>query len=251
MIDNGNSPNMDFASIQQKVAELLETGQEFHADLLEAIRTRSESTGSSKFTSVSPALEKNYEAWYSLSLRLISSVLPERAADFQRLYWDKSARYNIRSYLIYGGTNHPERIASNLQNQIALLSAVEGALPSVLLHLRGTLQANLLDSELDVAARLLRHGLLRPAGVVAGVVLERHLISVCDSHGISVGKDVSISKLNDALKKANVLDLADWRRIQLLGDLRNKCCHPKDDDPTEEDAKDLVEGVAKTIKRVF
>ena len=86
---------------------------------------------------------------------------------------------------------------------------------------------------------------------MAGVVLERHLKSVCDSHGVAVGKTVTISKLNAVLKEAGVLELADWRRIQLLGDLRNKCDHQQEKDPTKDDVTELIDGVAKIIKKVF
>ena len=250
MSDSGHLSKMEITAIDHEVAELLETGRKLHADLLETIRTRTQRGQVGTWTPLSPALEKKYETWYSLSLRLIQRVLPERADDFRTLYKSDSG-YSIHGYLTIGRTRGATQVASRFQNQIALLRAVQTALGSVLSDLLGVVQADFFDSELDVAGDLLQDGLLRPAGVVAGVVLERHLISVCSSHGVSTGNDVSISRLNDALKKAGVLDLADWRRIQLLGDLRNKCSHPKQKDPTVEDVTDLLDGVAKVIKRVF
>lgn len=251
MPNRNKSLSQDFADIHQKVADLLETGLGLHADLLDAVQTRTESTESGEYTALPPTLETNYEAWYSLSLRLVSSVLPERAEDFQRLYWTRSSLINMRDYLVSGRTQHAQQLARKLQNQIALLRAAQSVLRSVLVDLRGTLQADLFDSELDAAASLLKNGFLRGAGAMAGVVLERHLQSVCDSHGVAVEKTVTISKLNAALKKAAVLELADWRRIQLLGDLRNKCDHQREQDPTSEDVTELIDGVVKTIKKVF
>ena len=247
----GHLPNKEFAGIHQKLADLLETGRGLHTDLLETIRTRTERTEFGEYTSLSPALEKEYEAWYSLSLRLVSSVLPERTDDFQKLYRGKSSISSIRSYLVSGETQYPEQVASRLENQIALLRAVQAALGTALTDLRGTLQADLFDSELDAASSLVSNGFRRGAGAMAGVVLEGHLKSVCAKHGVAVGKTATISKLNAVLKEAGLLELADWRRIQLLGDLRNKCDHQKEKDPTRDDVTDLINGVAKIIKKVF
>jgi len=56
--------------------------------------------------------------------------------------------------------------------------------------------------------------------------------------------------LNDALKNASVLEIAQWRFIQHLGDIRNLCDHHKGADPTKEQVDDLINGVAKIVKTV-
>lgn len=250
MHDSNHSPKRGLDDIHRSVRELLEAGRELHADLLHTIETRTRRRPYGDFTALSPTLGAKYEAWYSLSLRLISSTLPERSGDFRALYKSESD-YDIRHYLTLGETSRPTQVASKLQNQIALLRAVQTALGSVLMDLRGTLQADLFDSELEAASSLCRNGFLRGAGAMAGVVLERHLMTVCDSHGVATGKTATISKLNAALKEAGILELADWRHIQFLGDLRNKCDHQQDKTPTSDDVTDLIDGVAKIIKRVF
>lgn len=42
-----------------------------------------------------------------------------------------------------------------------------------------------------------------------------------------------------------------FRHIQLLGDLRNKCDHKKDAEPTKQEIDDLIGGAEKIIKTVF
>ena len=248
---NSGRPNTDFADIHQLATELLRTGRELHDVLLDTIRTRTRREPLGAVTPLPHALENEYESWYSLSLRLIARVLPERADDFRALYKSKGPVHDIYSFLTLGETRGANGVASRLQNQIALLRAAQLALDSVLLDLRSTLQAGLFDSELDAALSLLKNGYLRGGGAMAGVVLERHLMSVCEDRGLSVRKPVTIAKLNEALKKAGVLDLSEWRRIQLLGDLRNKCGHQKHADPTKDDVTELIDGVAKVIKKVF
>ena len=121
-----------------------------------------------------------------------------------------------------------------------------------LFDLKGLLQADLFDSELDAAKELGKKGFLRGSGAVAGVVLEKHLSQVCDNHGVkSRKKHPSISDYYQLLKDNEIIDKIEWRFIQRLGDLRNLCAHKKDREPTKEDITELIEGVDKVIKTVF
>ena len=49
---------------------------------------------------------------------------------------------------------------------------------------------------------------------------------------------------------AMVIDTAQWRFVQHLADIRNKCDHKKSADPTPVEVTDLVDGVAKVIKTI-
>ncbi len=113
------------------------------------------------------------------------------------------------------------------------------------------MHADLLDDELIAAQELNKHGYPRGAGAIAGVVLEAHLGGVGESHSLRISKSATISTLNDALKKAEVLDTATWRFIQHLGDIRNKCDHKSDAEPTQANVAELIEGVRKITKTVF
>lgn len=88
---------------------------------------------------------------------------------------------------------------------------------------------------------------------MAGVVLERHLKQVCTNHTVALGKkkNLTISDLNDALKNSNSIETTEWRRIQLLGDIRNKCDHASKVEPKEEEVLELIDGVRKVIKTLF
>lgn len=98
----------------------------------------------------------------------------------------------------------------------------------------------------------LRLGFLRPVGVVAGVVLESHLRQVCENHKVRVNKQhATISDLNDLLKNAGVCDVAAWRNVQRLGDLRNLCGHKRDREPRSDEVADLVDGVEKVMKTIL
>ncbi|CAD6493542.1 MAG: hypothetical protein LAKADJCE_00536 [Candidatus Argoarchaeum ethanivorans] len=60
-------------------------------------------------------------------------------------------------------------------------------------------------------------------------------------------KNAAISKLNNILKDSNLLDISDWRKIQYLGDIRNKCNHDKKVEPKKEEVADLILKVKEMI----
>jgi hypothetical protein len=118
-------------------------------------------------------------------------------------------------------------------NQIQIVSSAMTRLDEALSNIRGLLQADLFDSELEAARHLAKNGHLRAAGAVAGVVLEAHLGAVCDRHSVAIRKkDPHISELNDALKNADIFDVANWRWMQRLGDIRNLCDHKSSATPS-------------------
>jgi hypothetical protein len=98
---------------------------------------------------------------------------------------------------------------------------------------------------------LLKNKFFRPAGAVAGVVLEKHLHQVCDDHKIKITKkNPGISDLNELLKVNNIIEVPQWRHISMLADIRNVCDHHKGAEPSLEQVTDLINGVEKVIKTI-
>ena len=82
--------------------------------------------------------------------------------------------------------------------------------------------------------------------------MESHLTQLCENHNIKITKkDPRISDLDELLKTNDTIEVATWRFIQHLGDLRNKCDHRKKTDPSQQEIEELIEGVAKIAKSVF
>lgn len=108
------------------------------------------------------------------------------------------------------------------------------------------------DSELEAAKVLFKNGFLRAAGAIAGVVLEKHLIQVCNNYKINLRKrKPTISDYNEALKKYGIIDVPLWRNIQRLGDIRNLCVHGREREPAVDEVEELVNGVEKIIMTLF
>lgn len=218
---------------------------------------------------VKGSLEKEYQRWYTESCAVIKQILPDRLAEFEQLYKGdgkrkeiNSSAYNIQDWLngIRAGSNiHGEKyradfgiISMCFKTQLSILKSLETRFESMLFDIRQFVQADLFDSELDAARELIKHGFLRGAGAISGVVLEKHLAQVAENHNIKTRKkNPTISDFNDLLKNGDVLDVPSWRQIQRLGDIRNLCDHNKDREPTKGEGEELVAGVEKFTKTLF
>ncbi len=215
-----------------------------------------------------PSFGESYQSWYSEAKVLVRLLLPDRLEDFVRHYEKPKSRKEItyENYRIEDclqGINvtrgaykekvvGPDAAIPQFRQQLAILKAVKKRFESSLFDIRQLVQADLFDSELDASGELAERGFLRAAGAMAGVVLERHLLQVCDSHGIRLTKKApGISDLNNVLKEGNAIDVPQWRFVQHLGDIRNLCDHERSVEPTREQVDDLIAGVGKVIKTLF
>ncbi len=215
------------------------------------------------------SFQNGYQKWYTEACIVIKQLLPHRSGEFEALYKADPRRKNIdaSSYTIQdwlmglrANVNYVrEKVfddfaatRNRLGVQLDILKSVEARFESSLFDIRQLVMADLFDSELEAARELLKKGFFRGAGVVAGVVLEKHLAQVCNNHAISVRKqNPAIGDLNDLLKDGNVMDVPAWRFIQRLGDLRNVCGHDKQREPTEAEVTELIGGVDKITKTLF
>ena len=218
---------------------------------------------------VKGSFESDYQRWYTEACAVIKQLVPDRFLEFEHLYKGEGKRkevnsttYNLQDWL--NGIRVTENylgekpyddfaiVSMRLQTQLAILKSVESRFESSLFDIKQLVQADLFDSELEAARELIKHGFLRGAGAISGVVLEKHLGQVCENHSITTRKKhPTISDFNDLLKNGGVLDTPSWRQIQRLGDIRNLCDHNKDRDPTKEEVDELIGGVEKFTKTLF
>lgn len=231
-----------------------------------------------------------YQAWYTEACRAIVSLLPERIDEFKKYYecvpngMSRDPRnFCIKDWLVghrtprmlpqrrtvsfhikgdpppVQDTPRPEKafddsrvIKGIFTQQVEILKSVLGRFESSLFEIRGLIQADLFDSELDAARELLENGFIRAAGAIAGVILEKHLRQVCENHAIEVvGLKSSINGFNTLLYKCNVYDKLICRRIQSLADVRNLCDHADDREPLPEEVQGLIGGVGGIIKEIM
>lgn len=207
-----------------------------------------------------PAFRSAYQSWYSEALAIIKILLPDRISDFIRYYEKPKNRkvldydnYSIEDYLI---GLHSGRVSASVgidlfRQQLNLLKACKKRFESSLFDIKQLLQADVFDSELEVAKELNKKGFSRAAGAMCGVILEGHFAQLLEKRAIKTKKHPTINEYNELLKAEHIISIEVFRFIQYLGDLRNKCDHKKDEEPTKDEINELIQGVEKIIKTVF
>lgn len=200
-----------------------------------------------------------YEKFYTLALKFVKSIEPGRLDDFVKQYKDeKRKEVSVATYLIsdaivgyehsYGNYSRISA-APRMATQVGILLAIQENLSKSLNDIDTLIRADLFDDELESASHLLARGHIRAAGAVAGVVLESHLAVVSDRHGFkSRKKNLNIADYNEFLKSEGHFEIAEWRRVQSLADIRNLCDHQKGREPSTDDVSDMIKGVARVIK---
>lgn len=212
--------------------------------------------------------KQDYHAWYAKAQRAVSALAPERLEEFDGYYTGNkgvkavkdfsSLTAGITHYLqgitttSYGvEKNYYGKFASGLQQQIHILEAISVNLEDLLFNLESEIHYGVFKSEVDVAKELKKNKLLRPAGAVAGVVIESHLKAIFTKRGLKPKKkNPCMADYNDDLKDQKIIDIAMWRLIQRCGDIRNYCVHPKEREPTLDEIDDIIRASEKILSEV-
>ncbi|RBQ28422.1 DUF4145 domain-containing protein [Aliarcobacter vitoriensis] len=110
----------------------------------------------------------------------------------------------------------------------------------LLSSIKSLIEADVFDTELEQAKELLSNKYKLAAAVIAGVVLETALRSLCDKEKIPHGK---LDKMNADLAKAGVYNKFQQKSITALADIRNSAAHGKDSEFTHKDVEDMIRDI--------
>ncbi len=92
---------------------------------------------------------------------------------------------------------------------------------------------------------LFKTGYFPAAGAMAGVILEQHLTALCEIQTPPLQlRGNTIDPLSATLKSAQIYDQTQHRRIQVMGDIRNRCSHSVSQPASKEEVWELIEGVS-------
>jgi len=144
-----------------------------------------------------------------------------------------------------------EKYSNKIANFTALgylkaifLAAREDFEGGYLTSVRNLVHAELAESELEQASELLKAGYFSAAAVVAGVVLETALRTLCDRHEISHGK---LDRMNADLAKAGQYNKLLQKRITALADIRNSAAHGKTDEFQSADVESMINEIERFL----
>lgn len=240
-------------SLKEEILNLITEAESICKNILNNVQTIS-SVNKSPLLATNPKVERQYHSWFFKAKKICQKFYPDEAYKFE-MEFDMIIREYLKgndvlhSYYNKKEKDRFDKFHTAINTQIAILNAIYENFDTIFRRFEAYLNADAFGDELDASKHLHKNKFYRASGALAGVVLERHLRNYCMSNNINISKkNPSISVYNEAIK--STIDTSDWRKIQLLGDLRNLCDHDKSEEPTKEKVKELIDGVEYIIKTI-
>lgn len=195
---------------------------------------------------VQPRLSQQGERWYRGCRELMVQQNFSGLGDFDDCY---SGRGQSISQIIHLDKFEPEPMLTkehtikwfkyNLQQARALVNSVTEEIKSRELPIESALSLTLSADEFDKAQGLYEvskgdEPLLRAAGVVTRVALERHLFTIAETRKIKILLNPPSKKRAEAedvittLYKAGAITPIQQSELQTLFKIANNCAHPKE-----------------------
>lgn len=188
-----------------------------------------------------------YQEWYSSALPLIRTNLSDRVGEFEEMY--KRAIKCART-LLTADSEIKWKLYRIMELAVAEQYAIVNSLPRTIeaesAGYRDLVARHMFEDELAAAEHLLDNGYLREAGIIAGLVLERQLKTVCLKLGVTFDPKETIGALNNRLK-TSYSDPSDFTRIQWLNEVRVVCAHDKTASPDRVKVGQMLVGVKSLI----
>lgn len=194
---------------------------------------------------------QEYERWFATGEELVKEYLPNRLEEFRnehdlvvKLIKFQHSPDDLR--LAETG----ERIADSINTQRRILDIVPAKIRARKHKLHESISKQVSKDEIEQARKLLDEGLVRASGVVAGVALERHLLTQCEQsdEDLNVSHDDGIHVLSKNLYEAGEIDKTTFKRLDALGSVRNDCAHANQKEPNEHRIRNLIEDTDDYIR---
>lgn len=172
------------------------------------------------------------------------------------LNWSAKARHLITSvcgkssehYVLFLEAEKPQSYEDNparlKRMRAVFLAAKEDFEGGYLNSIRNFVHAELAGDEVDQANELLASGYSAAAAVVAGVILETTLRTLCTNRGLTLG---GMDRMNADLAKAGEYNSLVQKRITSLASIRNSAAHGKINEYTAEDVKNMIAEVERFV----
>jgi hypothetical protein len=196
-----------------------------------------------------------YQQWYSAAKTILDKNQLSRTPEFENTYSPNKTKgdLGIKQLIAKRYITKAEqfKLMDSIDAQFDILAAVLIHLKFLIYDVELTVYSVLMDDELIAANHLLKNGFMRPAGALAGVILERHLKNLLRKHmpPIKYKEKDTLAVLN-GLCKETIYDLVTWRKVQCLADIRNLCDHDKEREPTKDEVAELINGVSAMLKTI-
>ncbi|NEU55561.1 DUF4145 domain-containing protein [Halorussus sp. MSC15.2] len=197
-------------------------------------------------------VDEQYEVWYNRGLTLVSEYLPEREADFRGAYSDMDELLHFDGMEYKKADRYCGILRRIISRQKNILLSIPSKLETERLKVRKGISDEILTEELYQAKDLWDAGNIRAAGVVTGVALERHLLTLCEvsERDLEYRHSDGIRSLAETLYDAG--EITDTTKSQLgyLADIRNDCAHANEKEPDRRDVERLIKQAEDIVREV-
>ncbi|WP_196214051.1 hypothetical protein [Methanolobus vulcani] len=175
-----------------------------------------------------------------------TTIVLKKIIDLNVISLTTSNVYDEEKYLKY-------EFIENFDIQVNILHTIIPTLNLTKNNYKKVVSADVLNSELDEAEMLYENEFIRPAGIIAGIVLERYLKTLCEINGIELESKDTMVPIAQKIRISDKLpdfDLSMFKAIDHLASLRNKCAHPREE-PKKHEVRELIDKTKKITFMAF
>lgn len=210
-------------------------------------------------TETSPAqrrVREKYEQWYNAVEPLVYQYLPRRYEEFEEMHSKITNYVNLDSGIFESAPENPmERgveMIDILDGQQSIAKAAPNRVDAERFNARKEISTQVEEDEITRASQLFEEGLVRAGGVIAGVALERRLLTMCETseRDIEYDPNHSIERLSQSLYEADEIRNTPMKHLKHLGGIRGDCAHPGKE-PNPDDVERLIEDAEQYIREGF
>lgn len=240
--------------LRDEMSEVINTINEAMEGMYRERKGSKVNWGNRKSETQSKALSQ-YEKWYNSAYPLISEYLPDREDDFKNRYNKVRLSLEVdieflRNYDVTGIGTLKYYISNGIELQLSLLESIKGRIKTEQVKARKRISKDITSDEIQKGKELIDDEHIRAAGVLAGVALERHLITLCENseQELEFGYMDGITTLAHTLSDANEISKDDLRLLEYLSGIRNKCSHATDEDPEKREVERMLDEASDFIR---
>ncbi len=224
------------------------------------------------------SIVSRYEIWFNASSALIYQYLPHRWDDFAAPYpYIKNILECNNTMPHQAGKRFGEqyriqqhrRLTESFNRQNDLLLSVPDVVRTRALRLQKLIEADMISADLDRAERLLEvkdttsGAIIRAAGIIAAVALEKYLKLVADEYNIRCSSEQEtidytdedgIVEMAGKLGQVNLLEHTELALFKQLDTTRQNCIQPPSGDikePTDAEVALLIQKAREYVNLEF
>ncbi|WP_455449741.1 hypothetical protein [Natrinema thermotolerans] len=193
---------------------------------------------------------EKYLEWYAGGRSLVSEYIPEELDEFENLKGDFYQRITLNT----PARSSPKKTYSPAHDafvtQRGIVNSVSQIIAVEQLKVKKQISKSLSKDEVGKSRHLLDQGFPRASGVLAGIALERHLLTLCEESNeeLDFHHDDGIASLSQTLYEGDEIDKTTLSALETLSSLRADCAHANEKEPSEHKVRRLIEDTEDYIR---